>query len=107
MKCMDEVYWTVCYCSNAAQASGITVIIKGADTDEAFTKLVLQAMDEVQVTHRTVKYVIPDVNTQRARPRVFYKIYIIQPEGISVDHLVQPFQNKLPVSNRCSGGVGE
>lgn len=78
---VDMFTYFVSLPSNAAQASGITVIIKGADTDEAFTKLVLQAMDEVQ----------------RARPRVFYKIYIIQPEGISVDHLVQPFQNKLPL----------
>ena len=37
------------YCSNAARASGITVIIKGAEIDEAFTKLLLQAMGEVQV----------------------------------------------------------
>lgn len=35
---------------------------------------------------------------QRSQPRVFYKTYIIQPEGISMDHLVQPFQDKLPVS---------
>ena len=37
------------YCSNAARASGITVLIKSAEIDEAFTKLLLQAMGEVQV----------------------------------------------------------
>ena len=36
-------------CSNAARASGITVLIKGAEIDEAFTRLLLQAIREVQV----------------------------------------------------------
>lgn len=39
------------YFSDAARVSGITVIIKGADVDEIFTKLVFQAMNEVQVVH--------------------------------------------------------
>ena len=85
------------YCSNAARASGITVLIKSAEIDEAFTKLLLQAMGEVQVhsiyTHRIYLTVI----IQKLQPGIFYKIYIIQPEGTSMDHLVQPFQ-KLPVS---------
>ena len=49
----DRVYkWTIwwyTHCSNAARAAGITVLIRELDADEAFTKLLLQAMDEVQV----------------------------------------------------------
>lgn len=87
------------YCSNAARASGITVLIKGAEIDEAFTKLLLQGTGEVQVhsvyTHRLC--VMIALIIQKSQPGIFYKIYIIQPEGTSMDHLVQSFQ-KLPVS---------
>lgn len=35
--------------SDAARASGITVIIKGVEVDKGFSKLLFQSMDEVQV----------------------------------------------------------
>ena len=47
--CVYTSTFNCVYCSNAARASGITVIIKGAEIDEAFSKLLLQAMGQVKV----------------------------------------------------------
>ena len=33
---------------------------------------------------------------QTSQPGIFHKIYLVQPEDISMDHIVQPFQ-ELPV----------
>lgn len=58
----DRVYkwsiWWCTHCSNAARAAGITVLIRGLDADEAFTKLLLQAMDEVQVAGNIWLYLL-------------------------------------------------
>ena len=36
------------------------------------------------------------ITIQGLQPGIFYKIYLVQPEGVSMDHIVQSFQ-ELPV----------
>ena len=103
VECIDK-YLLCVYCSNAARASGITALIKGAEIDEAFSKLLLQAIGEVQVRSVHWLYVMITLIIQKSQPAIFYKVYIIQPEDTSMDHLVQSFQ-KLPVS--VFMGMGE
>ena len=69
------VYLLVVYFSDAARASGITVIIKGADVDEVFTKLVFQAMSEVQVVHT---FMINIFNNNRTVHSAITAQYILQ-----------------------------
>jgi len=104
---MTHIVYLPVYFSDAARVSGITVIVKGANVDQVFTKLVFQAMNEVQVVHTLVMIDMfnKTLSIQQSQPSIFYKIYLLQPGDTSLDHLMKPFQNKLPVSILVMGEI--